>query len=75
MRPIALDIYNKEKGNKLVEWGAKLFYFDCRKCLQICNFASKLTIILGDVKKADLESIGQMRAMYFLNLYSDFYNK
>ena len=71
MRSIALDIYNKEKGNEMVEWGAKLFYFDRRKCIQLCHFASRLTIVLVDIKKADLESIGQMLAMYLLDLYSD----
>lgn len=71
MRPIVLDVYNKEKGNKMVEWGAKLFYFDRRKCIQFCHFASKLTIVLVDIKKGDLETIGQMIAMYLLDIYSD----
>ena len=31
MRPIVLDVYKREKGNPLLEWGAKLFYFDHRK--------------------------------------------
>ena len=55
----------------MLEWGAKLFYFDRRKCIQLCHFASKLTILLIDIKKADLESIGEMLAMYLLNIYSD----
>lgn len=38
MRQIALDVYNGEKDNCLLEWGAKLFYFDRHKCIQICNF-------------------------------------
>ena len=58
MRPIVLDVYKREKGNPLLEWGAKLFYFDRCKCIQVCNFASKFTIVLVDVKKAEVELIG-----------------
>ena len=54
IRPLVLKTYNNEKGDRLLEWGAKLFYFDHRKCLQICNFASKLTVVLVDIKKSDL---------------------
>lgn len=51
MRQIVLDVYNCEKKDRLLEWGAKLFYFDRRKCIQICHFASKLTVVLVDIKK------------------------
>jgi hypothetical protein len=52
-------------------WGAKLFYFDHRKCLQICNFASKLTVVLVDIKKSDLEFVGDYIACYLFEIYSD----
>lgn len=71
MRPIVETIYEKEHGDRLLEWGAKLFYFDRRKCIQVCNFASKFTVILVDVKVADLESIGDTIARYMLDIYSD----
>ncbi|WP_405355012.1 DUF6933 domain-containing protein [Ruminococcus sp.] len=71
MRQIALDVYNSEKDNRLLEWGAKLFYFDRRKCIQICHFASKLTVVLVDIKKADLESVGELVARYLIDIYSD----
>lgn len=71
MRQIALDVYGNENRNRLLEWGAKLFYFDRRKCIQFCNFASKFTIVLVDVKKADLEAVGDAIARYLLDIYSD----
>lgn len=71
MRPIVLDVYNHEKGNQLLEWGAKLFYFDRRKCIQVCNFASKFTVVLVDIKKADLEAVGDYVARYLMDIYSD----
>lgn len=71
MRQIALDVYNGEKDNCLLEWGAKLFYFDHHKCIQICNFASKLTIVLVDIKKADLKVVGDLVARYLMDIYSD----
>ncbi len=71
MKPIILDVYNREKGNQLLEWGAKLFYFDRRKCIQVCNFASKFTIVLADVKKVEVELIGDFIARYMLDIYSE----
>lgn len=71
MRQMTLAVYNREKDDRLLEWGAKLFYFDHRKCIQICNFASKFTIVLVDIKKADLEIVGDLVAKYLLDIYSD----
>lgn len=71
VRQTALAVYNHEKDNRLLEWGAKLFYFDRRKCIQICNFASKLTIVLVDIKRADLEIVGDLVANYLMDIYSD----
>lgn len=66
---IAQSVIEQESGDKLLEWGAKLFYFDKRKCIQVVNFASKLTIFLVDIKVADLENVGDMMAHYLLELY------
>ncbi len=70
MRSVACTVYEKERGDRLLEWGAKLFYFDRRKCIQICNFASKFTIILVDIKLHDLEYVGNTLAQYMLDIYS-----
>lgn len=67
---IAEAVIENESGDKILEWGAKLFYFDKRKCIQVVNFASKLTLFLVDVKAADLENVGDMMAHYLLNLYT-----
>ena len=66
---IAETVIENERGNKILEWGAKLFYFDKRKCIQVVNFASKLTLFLVDVKVTDLENVGDMMAHYLLELY------
>lgn len=71
MRQLVLGVYNSEKDKQLFEWGAKLFYFELCKCIQICNFASKLTIVLVDIEKSDLEAVGDRIARYLLDIYSD----
>lgn len=68
---IAETVIKNESGDKLLEWGAKLFYFDKRKCIQVVNFASKFTLFLIDVKVADLENVGDMIAYYLLELYKN----
>ena len=61
----------RETGNPLQEWGAKLFYFDGRKCLQVCNFASKLTLFLFDLKKKNVDFIGELIGFYVRELFCD----
>ncbi len=68
---IAETVIENESGDKILEWGAKLFYFDKRKCIQVVNFASKLTLFLVDVKVADLENVGDIMAHYLLELYKN----
>ena len=63
--------YNRYKNQHPLEWGAKLFYLDRRKCIQICHFASKLTVLLVDIKKADLEIVRELVARYLMDIYSD----
>ncbi len=60
-----------ETGDRLIEWGAKLFYFDRRKCLQFVNFASKLTIFLIDIKVSETADIRNAIAHYLLHIYKD----
>lgn len=69
LNQVAEIVIENERGDKILEWGAKLFYFNKRKCIQVVNFASKLTLFLFDVKIADIENIGNMIAQYLLELY------
>jgi hypothetical protein len=64
-------VLTQESGDRLLEWGGKLFYFDRRKCIQVVNFASKLTFVLCDIKLADLPNVGNLIAIYLLDLYAD----
>ncbi len=65
------NVIQYEQGDSLLEWGAKLFYFDRRKCMQVVNFASKLTFFLVDIKLEDLPGVGHAIAEYMMDLYRD----
>ena len=67
---LARTVMEKEAGDRLCEWGGKLFHFDRRKCIQIVNFASKFTLFLVDVKLSDLPNIGDYIAEYIFDIYS-----
>lgn len=69
LNKIVDTIIEKESGGKIYEWDAKLFYFDIRKCIQVVNFASKMTLFLIDVKVDDLEKVGHTIANYLFELY------
>lgn len=64
-------IAKQEQGNRIFEWGCKLFYFERRKCLQVVHFASKLTIFLFDIKKKDIEYAANAVAHYIFDIYDD----
>ncbi len=68
---IVESLMAKERGNELLEWGGKIFYFDRRKCVQLANFASKFTLFLMDLKVADMNEIGNIVAQYLLELYKE----
>lgn len=70
-KTISKAVIEKETGDSLMEWGGKLFYFDRRKCLQLVNFASKLTLVLVDIKVDDLSSLGNLIANYLFEIYSE----
>lgn len=73
MDPIMKSVvqtYDLEKDNSILEWGAKIFYFDGQKCIQVCNFASKLTFVFIDIKKSELEIVRDLIARYMLELYA-----
>lgn len=64
-------VIEKEHDSKLFEWGAKLFYFDRKKCIQLVHFESKLTLFLFDIKMKDIERLGEWICHYLFALYSD----
>ena len=70
MAPLVQAVINREQGNRLFEWGCKLFYFDRRKCLQIMHCETKLVIFLVDFKVKDLENVGDAVAHYLLDMYA-----
>lgn len=61
----------KERGNRIYEWGCKLFYFDRRKCLQVMHFETKLVIFLVDLKQKDLEFTANIVANYLMDIYAE----
>lgn len=70
LSPLAQMIRKKEDGQRIYEWGRKLFYFDRRKCLQIMHYKTKLLIYLVDLKMADREYIGNSVALYLMDMYA-----
>ncbi len=67
-RQLVNSVIAAEQGDRLLEWGCKIFYFDGRKCIQIVNFASKLTFFLVDLKMKDREYISNTVANYMFDL-------
>ncbi len=68
---IAQASFAEEQGDRLLEWGAKLFHFDRKKCIQLVNFASKLTFVVCDIKVKEIASVPQYLAHYLCDLYAD----
>ncbi|MGM9646823.1 MAG: DUF6933 domain-containing protein [Eubacteriales bacterium] len=68
---IARTVLEREGGDRLLEWCGKLFMFEDTNCLLVSNFASKLSIVLVDVKMEDRPYIGNMIAHYLLKLYEE----
>lgn len=64
-------LIEREKDDRLFEWGMKLFYFDRRKCLVAMNFASKFTVFLMDIKVDELSDVGNFLCYYLTELYKD----
>ena len=64
-------ILDKESGDELLEWGAKIFYFDKRKCLQVVNFASKFTLFLFDIKVNNVANVPNYIFEYMIDIYKD----
>ena len=69
--PMAQAVVQRERGNRIYEWGCNFFYFDRRKCMQIMHFETKLVVFLVDLKIKDLEYAGNAVANYLLDMYAD----
>lgn len=61
----------RESGDRLCEWGVKLFYFTGKKCLLLTNFETKLCIVLVDFKVGNLAEIGNWIITYLIELYKN----
>lgn len=68
--PYAQAIILKERGNRLYEWGCKLFYFDRRKCMQVMHYETKLVIFLVDIKIKELNNAVNLIPHYLMDMYS-----
>lgn len=68
---VSRAIIKKESGDRLCEWGAKLFYFVGKKCLLLTNFGTKLCIVLVDFKVGNLAEIGNWIITYLIELYKN----
>ena len=69
-RLLANKVIEEQTGDRILEWGLKIFYFDGRKCVQAVNFASKLTIFLFDIKNEEIGYIANGIAIYLMDIYS-----
>ncbi len=67
----AMAVRDKERGNRIYEWGCKVFFFDGRKSLQVMHAKTKLVIFLVDLKQEELVWTGNMVANYLLELYKE----
>ena len=65
------DIFDAEHGDRMLEWGAKVFYLERRKCLQVCHFASKITFVFLDFKKKEIPALYALIARCMFALYED----
>lgn len=68
--PLAQAVKQKEAGQRIYEWGCKIFYFDRRKCLQIMHFETKLVIYLVNLKMAERKFTGNAVAQYLMDMYA-----
>jgi hypothetical protein len=60
----------KEAGDRLFEWGAKVFYFEGSRCLQLCNFASKFTIVMALVTDDMIKRLPEYIFEYLYDVYA-----
>ncbi|MCD7796788.1 MAG: hypothetical protein LUG95_04030 [Clostridiales bacterium] len=71
VRSLVQSIIEKEQGNRLFEWGAKLFYFDGRKCLLLTNFASRMTLVMPGLEVSEIRYASEVVGGFLDYIYSD----
>lgn len=64
-----LSLIEASQDKPLFVWGGKLFYLGGKKCLQLVNFASKLSIFMFFVNKSEISSLDLKVLNYLYNLY------
>ena len=69
--PYVQAVIQQAQGDRLYEWGCKLFYFDRRKCLQVMNYETRLVIFLVDIKIKELEFGVNAIPQYLMDMYSE----
>lgn len=65
------NVYAKEHGDRMLEWGAKIFYVGDDKCLQLRHFASKFMIALFDFDINNQEFLLDTMISYMFYIYED----
>lgn len=68
---VAQAVRQKEAGQRIYEWGCKVFDFDGRTCLQVMHFATKMVIYLIDWNPDNIEYAADAVAEYLLDLYQN----
>ena len=71
LRIFAQEVLKEGKGNELLEWGAKMFYFGGKKCVQLVNFASRLTLFIFNVTVNGVLDLGNRIADNIKALYKN----
>lgn len=67
--PFAMSVIQRERGDPMRAWGASLFLFRHRPCIQLMHFPSKLTLYLFDVSSGDLKHLNYTLSRLLLCLY------
>jgi len=67
----ALDYLKNRKWDSLISWGAKGFHFRNISCVQMLNFASKLSFFAFNVETGTPEMLGHIMWQYLDEIYSD----
>lgn len=70
-RVLIETVIQREGTDPLLKWGGKLFYFDRRKCLELVNFGSKLTLFIFDLKLKEMDRLNDWISTYLYELYKD----
>lgn len=70
LRQTIANTKQKEAGDRLFEWGAKVFYFEGSRCLQLCNFASKFTIVMALVTDDMIKRLPEYIFEYLYDVYA-----